>query len=248
MRLPLRPLTRGHAGAPLLALLVVIIAAGCPRGAIVAGQDGAATPVPTDLLARASQRLAETETVHFELEVDGETFIDDGENIRLLEAEGDLQRPDRVRTTFRVEVRSPILTIELITIGDQSWTTNLITGDWEPAPPEFSYRPSILFDNQNGIGPVMGRVSEATMLEAEEVDGREAHHVSALVEKEIIEPLTAGTMTGSPVAVDLWIDKETADLLRVRLTEPPSEGRDDPATWTLDLSDHGDEVTIEPPI
>lgn len=217
-----------------------------------AGQEAAgtpsATPIANQILARASQRLAVTETVHFALKIDGETFIDDGGTIQLLEAEGDLLRPDRVRTTFRAKVLVPTITIELITVGEQSWTTNIITGDWEPAPPEFSYRPTILFDDQQGIGPVMGRVSEARQEEDEEIDGREAYHVSALVDRAIIEPITAGTMTGSPVAVDLWVDRETDDLLRIRLTEPPSEGRDNPATWTLDLSDHGDPVAIEPPV
>ena len=52
----------------------------------------------------ASKRLAETPTVHFALDVQGETFIDTGRNIRLLGAEGDLRRPDRVRTAFQAEV------------------------------------------------------------------------------------------------------------------------------------------------
>ncbi len=55
-------------------------------------------------------------------------------------------------------------------------------------------------------------------------------------------------MKGSPVAVDLWIDIQTGDLLRVRLEEPTSAEKDDPATWTLDLYDQGDKVEIESPV
>jgi hypothetical protein len=140
------------------------------------------------------------------------------------------------------------VTIQLITVGEESWTTNLITGDWEPAPPEFNYSPAILFDEQEGIGPVMGRVEGAKLLEDEEINDRDTYHVVAQVEHDAIDPITAGTMVGTPVTVDLWIDKETSDLLRVRLAEPPSEDRDNPATWTLDLFDHGTKVEIEPPI
>ena len=57
-------------------------------------------PRRTALLEMASKRLAETPAVHFALDVQGETFVDTA-NIRLLGAEGDLQRPDRVRTAFR---------------------------------------------------------------------------------------------------------------------------------------------------
>ena len=236
---------RGRGPLVLLLLLGVLT---------VGGRDGrASTPSPTadpaavEILARASERIADTEAVHFTLDIEGETFIDDGETIQLLEAEGDLARPDRVRTTFKIKVSLATLTIELITIGDEAWSTNFVTGDWGPAPAEFGYSPAILFDTQEGIGPVMGKVTAPRLLDDEEIDDRPAHHVAGVVERDIIDPITGGTMDGSSVAVDLWIDRETDDLLRARLAEPETDEDDDPATWTLDLSDHGKTVTIEPP-
>ncbi len=220
-------------------------------GAAAANHAETATPTGTspalDLLARASHRLAETQSIHFRLDVEGETFVDEGEEIRLIEAEGDLQRPDRVATTFKAEVFTRIITLNLITIGDQTWTTNILTGEWEIAPPEFAYRPTILFDNQEGIGPVMGRVQDVELRGEEEIAGRPSHHVVARVDESVIGPLTYETMSGSPITVDLWIDRESDDLLRARLAEPPSAG-DDPATWTLDLSEHGEQVAIEAPV
>lgn len=206
----------------------------------------AATPTATDLLDRASERLAETEAVHFNLSVEGETYLDPEGQILLLGAEGQLSRPDRVSTSFQAEVLGQVVTLDLITVGDTSWTTNLLTGEWELAPEEFTYRPSILFDNQEGIGPVMGNVTEAERLEDEEIDDTAVYRVRAVVDESVIAPLTNETMTGSPVTVDLWIDRETDDLLRARLTEP--EDDPDQAIWTLDISEHGDEVAIEPPI
>src|SRR5262245_32270791 len=98
------------------------------------------TPTPAELLAQASRRLAETPSVHFVLTVNGNTFIDTGGRIRLLGAEGDLKRPDRVRTTFQAEVMGRAVSLQLITIGELSWTTNLLSGKWEPAPLEFAYQ------------------------------------------------------------------------------------------------------------
>jgi hypothetical protein len=46
----------------------------------------------------------------------------------------------------------------------------------------------------------------------------------------------------------LWIDQETHDLLRARLSEPPGPERPNPAVWTLNLSHHGEEISIEPPV
>ena len=232
-------------------LALVFLAPFLVGGAAAANQTETAapsgTPTAVDLLARASRRLAETQSVHFRLDVEGETFVDEGEEIRLVEAEGDLQRPDRVATTFKAEVFTRIITLNLITIGDQTWTTNILTGDWEIAPPEFAYRPAVLFDNQEGIGPVMGRVQDVELRGEEEIDGRPAHHVVARVDESVIGPLTYETMSGSPITVDLWIDRESDDLLRARLAEPPGVS-DDPATWTLDLSEHGEQVAIEAPV
>jgi hypothetical protein len=192
--------------------------------------------------------LAETPTVHFVLEVEGETYIDSAGTIRLLGAEGDLRRPDRVRTAFQAEIMGRAISLQLITIGEQSWTTNVLTGEWEPAPMEFAYQPDILFSTQDGIGPVMGRVEGAVRLEDEDVAGRPAYHLQATVDQETVGPLTYYTITGSPVTVDLWIDQETHDLLRARMSEPPGTARPHPAIWTLDLSHHGEDVAIEPPV
>jgi LppX_LprAFG lipoprotein len=231
---------------PLLVTASVLVLNGCGPGA-----PETATPVPTptpaELLEQASRRLAETPAVHFVLTVDGDTFIDTGRKIRLLGAEGDLKRPDRVRTAFQAEVMDRAVSLQLITIGEQSWTTNVLTGKWEPAPLEFAYRPDILFSTQDGIGPVMGRVQNVTRLPDEKVDGKQTYHLQATVDESVVGPLTYYTLHGSPVTVDLWLDQNTSDLLQARMSEPPGAGRPKPAVWTLQLSHHGEDVAIDPP-
>ncbi len=139
------------------------------------------------------------------------------------------------------------VSIRMITVGSESWTTDLITGNWGDAPPEFGYDPSILYDNQDGLGPVMGKLEGAAIARTEEIDGRNAYHVTGTASAAVIGPLTAGTMTGDNVAVELWIDVETADLLRVRVIEPESDAKENPATWDMYLSQFDEAVTIEPP-
>jgi hypothetical protein len=205
------------------------------------------TPTPAELLSAASSRLAETPSVHFVLDVQGQTFIDTGGSIRLLGAEGDLQRPDRVTTTFQAEILGRAISLQLITVGDESWTTNVLTGEWGQAPLEFAYRPDILFSTQDGIGPVMGRVEDVERLEDEDISGRPAFHLRAEVDESVVGPLTYHTLRGSPITVDLWIDQETHDLLRARMSESAGSENPEPAVWTLDLSHHGADVNIEPP-
>jgi len=207
-----------------------------------------ATPTPTELLEMASQRLAETPTVHFVLEVEGETFVDPLANMLLVRAEGDLQRPDRVRTAFQIEVIGRLISMHLVSVGDKAWMTNLLTGEWGDAPLEFTYRPGIIFSARDGMGPVMERVQDVERLEDEDISGRSAYHVRATVAQSIVRPLTYNTIKGSPITIDFWIDRETQALLRARISEPPVADRPQPAVWTLDFSHHGEAVSIDPPV
>jgi hypothetical protein len=224
-------------------------AAGVP--AIVRGRVAFAAqeePDVNELLAAASKQLAEVQAMHFTLDVEGETLIDDTGAIRLESAEGDMARPDKVAVEFRVSIfGAGSVSIRMITIGDTSWTTDLITGNWGDAPPEFGYNPSVLYDNQDGLGPVMGKLSNARIEDSEEVNDRQAYLVSGTVESVTISTLTADTMGGDEVAIRLWLDEETNDILRVKLKEGDVEGKDEPATWTLNLSNFNQEVSIEPP-
>lgn len=218
-------------------------------GATPAASPGApALSEAAQILERASQRLAETRSIHFSLEVEGTTFIDDGQTIQLEAAEGNVVRPDRVQARFQAKVQGlAISTIGLITVGDQSWTTNIITGDWELAPTEFGYDATVLFSDAAGLSFVMRNAPAAEILPDEEIDGRNVYRIRTVGDQALIGAVTSNTMVGYPVAIDVWIDKETNDLLRVVLVESPSAEKDVPATWTLDLSRQNDDITIEPP-
>jgi lipoprotein LprG len=160
-----------------------------------------------------------------------------------------MARPDRVDVEFQVHLfGAGTVTIKMVTIGDRSWTTNLLTGNWEDAPEEFGYNPSILYDNQNGLGPVMGKITEPTLVGTESVNGRDAYRIKGTATEDVMDPLTANTMEGDQIGIELWIDGETWNLLRVVLREPERGDDTDPATWTMNLTDHDQQVSIEPPI
>ena len=250
-----------------LLLLLPLLAAcgGAAQGDLPATSDNSGTPLaapvdptrpddaPRDLtaaeiLARASERMTATETVRFQLAIEGTTFIDPARTIQLLGANGLLVRPDRMSSAFKAKVAGAIVALKLITVGPTSWMTDLITGKWGIAPQEFGYEPNILFDSASGLGPVLLQLQEPRLLATEEIRDRAAYHIAATVPRTIIDPVTAYTMSGDPVGVEVWIDQETHDLLRIKLVEPPSPENADPATWVLNISDHGKRATIEPPL
>jgi hypothetical protein len=238
-----------------LQIRMVIAALAVTVALVACGGDEAATPTATteplttaQILSNASKQMAATTSLRFKLDVDGKTYVDNAGTIQLLQASGELERPNKVRAQFKVRVASTAtLTMQIITVGDQTWSTNLITGKWEPAPDEFSYNPSILFDQQGGVGPVMDKVTNAQRLADEKISGNDAYHIRADVTADVIGPLTAETLTGSPVVVDLWIDRSNFNLLRAQLTGVAPQGGTEPVTWTLNLSDHDQPMHITSP-
>jgi hypothetical protein len=200
------------------------------------------------ILRFGAGRMANIHSGHFKATIEGTVYIDDDRTLQLVSAEGNVVQPDRVQTQFRIRVgNQAISTIRLITIGDEAWMTDLITGKWVPAATEFNYDASILFDPSEGLAAVMLGVENPVRLADEKVDGREAYVVEATGGKELIGPITSNTLLGYPVTVRAWIDQETGDLLRIVLIEPPSPENSDPSTWTLELSKLDSDFTIEPP-
>ena len=230
-------------GLPLLAL------ASC-------GDDGGDTPGPAvpalsavDVLAAASARLAGIPTVRFSLDIKGQTFVDSAGTIELLSATGALLRPDSVDTEFKVKVlRGLTFSVRMIILGAERWTTDLVTGEWGDAPVEFDYDPTVIFDTADGIGPILSSVTGATLGADATIADRPCYRVDAQVEQSIIRRLTGGTMEGTPVGVELWVDRESTDLRRVILREPDTPDGRTPAAWTLDFTDHGQPLTIDRPV
>jgi hypothetical protein len=203
----------------------------------------------TDIIAQSSTLIANATSVHFNLKVEGDSFVDDGGAIRLLNASGQLLRPDRVSADFQVQVLGAgNISVKVVTIGSQSWTTDIITGRWTDAPPEFTYDPSVLFDTQHGIGPVMDKMLNPKLDGTEEIGGRDAYKVSGTASKEDISELTSGNMIGEEFPLQLWVDQDTGELLQIVLAEPEDNGKENPATWTMKLSGYNDDVEIDAPV
>lgn len=230
----------------LLSLALTLLAGTITLPAGVAAED---QPDPATLLKQTSEILAATQSLRFTLSVDGDTYIDDLNQMRLLKAEGALQRPGKVEVEFQIELfGSGTISIKMITIQGQAWSTDLLTGKWGQAPVEFGYDPSLLFDTNGGLGPVVSKLTDISITGSEKIDGRDCWKVEGTADKASIDFISASTMVGDSFQATLWVDKENGQLRRVDLAEPKDNGKDHPATWTMSLKDYDDDsIDIQAP-
>lgn len=199
------------------------------------------------VLEDAANRWDETDSLHFELAAEGDSYLDADRTVRLIEAQGDLARPSSVSAEARVSVSIATVNVDIIVIGEDAYMTNLVTGNWEAAPDDFNYNPALLFNPDDGLGPIMQDIREPALDGTEEIQGRSAHRVTGLVTEDQIEDITAGSIEGENIDVTLWIAEDNHDVLRL-LISAEGEGESGETTWDLNFSDHNQDVTIDAPI
>jgi hypothetical protein len=212
------------------------------------GGGGTTSTVDTKtILESTSKRLNEVKSVHFEMAIEGAAYIDTERTTQLRSANGDIVPPDQMQTKLKAAVVSVNLDLSLVAIGNDRFMTDPLTGRWGPAQPGFDYSPTVLFDKQQGLSTVIGKLTDVEQLAVEQVNDVEAYHLRGKADRASIEPLTSGAIDGEPITVEFWVAKDSFNLLKLVLTEPKTPDKAQPAVWTLTFSKFDEPVTITRP-
>ncbi len=226
--------------------LLVLLAVGV--GACGGGNSAKSGDVDTPtLLAKTSERLNAVKSVHFAAQIEGAAYIDTARTIQLRSATGDIVVPDQMQAKIQIALGAANADVSLVAIGNDKYQTDLLTGRWGPAQPGFDYSPTILFDRSQGLSSVLGKLREVERAGEETVDGQAAYRLRAKVDRATIQPITSGAIEGDPVGAELWIARDSYNLLKLVLTEPKTPDKDKPAVWTLTLDKYDQPVTITRP-
>lgn len=202
-----------------------------------------------EVATRAGQAMAQVNSLHFSLSVEGgPAHIDPESSLSMRGAEGDLVRPDRVQATVRVGVRGlVVVTIQAVGIGTEQFITRPVTGEWQRMPTGWGFDPTILFDREQGIEQAVTRVDWQAEPAEEYVGETRCHFLQGTAAGPEIAPLTAWMITAEEVTVDLWVDQQDDRVRRLRIVEPPTAEAENGTIWTLEFSAFDQEVTIERP-
>jgi lipoprotein LprG len=141
--------------------------------------------------------------------------------------------------------------IEIISIGETQWETNLLSGVWQELPPNWGFNPANLFDPDQGIRPILetdlGEIELLGIKALEEMPGQRFYALQGEVAGERLFQLSFGMIGPDEMSVQLWIDPETFDLHRMLIVDPQS-GENEPTIWQLDFWNFDQAVEILPPV
>lgn len=233
-----------HLNSPRRLLLILAAGVFLILGACSGGDDDEETLDATEIIDSAATAFDETSSAHFELDIDGSIAIDDEGMLQLGAVTGEIERPANARADASVVFGGSSVTMEMIASDGDMFMRNLLTGGWERAPSDLQYDPAKIFDTDEGIAAIIEQLQDTELEGEDSAGGTDAWHLSAQVDTAEVRALAGDFFEGDQLDVDIWVATDDYRLLRVELHDT---GSDDPMTWALSLSDHGESVDITAP-
>lgn len=207
-----------------------------------------------ELVQRSAERLKNSDGFQFTIERDGApAYLDPGETLSFRRARGAFVAPDRALATVRVIGPGIITDVDVISVAEIQWQTNVVTGAWEELPPNWGFNPAVLFDDDIGIQAVLlADLSEVALVEPENLAESEGpdellYSVTAVATGENLYQMSGYLIGPAQVDIQLWIRPDTFELVRIVVTEPEPDDEDLESIWQVDMSNYDELIDIEPP-
>jgi hypothetical protein len=204
-----------------------------------------------EIVANSAARMNQLAGFRFAIDRSGgPAYLDPDQTISLRRAEGYFVAPDRAQATVRIITPGLVTEVNVISIEETQWQTNVMSTEWQQLPPNWGFNPAVLFDAEIGIQSILAAdLGQMQLLEPERLeDGPDGplYAISGVLDGGRIYAMSYGLIGPEQLDVKLWVMPETFELVRAVITEANS-GDDEPSVWQVDFSEFGRVVDITPP-
>jgi len=229
-----------------IAVLAATAALAVTVGACGGGGSGPTLPPDLDtLMTTAAETMGAVESVSFSIERGGApVYIDPLDTLAFVSAAGRFAAPSSAEAVVVVAVGDLRAQVGAVAIDGETWLTNPITGDWEPAPDGYTFDPAALFDPALGWRPLLADdLGDVSLVGLEDRGERPLYHVRGLAPQNRISLITAG-LVGQDVTLDLWLDPGDGAVVEAEFT---TVYRGEDSSWRLTFTGYGEDVVVEVP-
>src|SRR3954468_15841576 len=225
-----------RAGAPLLALVLLATVTAC--------SGGGSTESASDLLARAKKTLDAADSAHFVLTSDGAPST----GTLLVGGDGDVERPSSFQGTLKVQTGGSTADLKVVSVGGTVYAQLPFLPTYSVIDPaQFGFGdPGALLDPGTGISQLLAKAENAEAGDEKRVNGEVVQEVTADLPGQLVADLLTSKDPSQPVTARFSIATDSGELRRAELTGPFFAAGDD-GSYTLDLSDFGEDVSITAP-
>ncbi|WP_335990108.1 LppX_LprAFG lipoprotein [Glycomyces sp. MUSA5-2] len=203
---------------------------------LAACSDGAdEVPAADEVLPSASEVMAEVESVHFELTVDGEV-----EGLSVKSADGVVTADGEAEGTGTITALGMDLEVDYTIVGDSAYVKG-VTGGYQEIPvgdEMLPYDPTVLLDPGAGIAALLNAVETATPEDTEAVGGFDTYRYEVVFDPAAFAEFLPAA--GEWNTATVWFDEETLRVVKAEFAQGD-------ATVTLLLDDYNEPVDIAVP-
>jgi hypothetical protein len=229
----------------LLSLFSVMVLTGCVQAREI--------PAADEILANAASRMSSLKGFEFLIERSGEpVFLNPEQNIAFRLAQGQYMAPDRVSANVRVIAPGLVTDVQIISIDEQQWETNYLSGVWYRIDIRYSFNPLRLFDPDNGIAAILRSdlydLSFVGLEELTEIPGKALYVIDAVVQGDRPSIMTYGMIDPVPLQSKIWIDPETYYVYRILIIDPANTVDQEDTIWKIDFWNFNTTFDIQPPL
>ncbi len=225
--------------------LVILLLSGCQA-------NNTPEMTPQEILEHSAERMQSARGFQVSIARSGASaFLDYENTLSLSKLTGIFVTPDRIQAEVRVIAPGVVVSVDVISIGNVQWQTNVITGEWEQLPENWGFNPATLLAAETGLPAILiadlSDLSVEQGAELEVMPGKKLFLVSGKLNGETLYDLSNWLMGPDPMDAQIWVDPQTFDLYRAVLIEyagdPEKERR-----WQIDFWDFDRVIDIQPPI
>lgn len=207
--------------------------------------DSGTAPDAQQLLQQAQAVMKQVKSYHFTLATD---HPGTGTGISLLTANGDTLAPDKIKAKSTVSFSGITADVTIITIGQQQYYTDPITGNWTPTTGIID--PHTLADPQQGIAALISHLQHPGTPADTTVDGNSCWSVEGQLPDQYIAGITGTTSPAANATVDtiVWIGKSDHRVYQIQIKGIAVAGDTGQTVRTIKFSNFNETITIEAPI
>jgi hypothetical protein len=224
--------------------LVCLIGAAAYTSDSAKAQAGRGNDASQERLNRAADAVLRLKSAQFSLKREGTpAFLDEKNGITFTVADCSYSAPDRVSCNVKVSLKNgSILQLTRVWVPEGVFQTNPLTRQFGKMPPDSNFNGVALFA-RTGIPDILRTsVRNAQMAGNETIRDKSTLHLKGEVSGEKLSPLIGSTLKpDSMFPVDLWMEEQSGNPVRIHVTEPPGNG------WLIDLFAANEPVDIPTP-
>ncbi len=197
------------------------------------------------LLKKAKSVVDSAPSFHFVLTSADVT----GSGAELSGGSGDMKRPDSMSGTLEVSIYGLALNVPVVSVGGV-FSVKLPTGGGFTAanPADYGFAdPATLIDPNTGLSSLLLKCKSPQVESDDRYNGEALHEVGCTLPGSAVAAVLTSADPSKPVAATFGIDTSTSQLRRVVLTGPFVTASNTNTSYTLVLTNYGENVSVTPP-